>query len=58
MSSSARTAPVRIAVLANFAPRKLGSLEDWLLAAGRVMNAMLQMNKLDIGQLQRAYDGQ
>ena len=26
--------------------------------AGRVMNAMLQMNKLDIGQLQRAYDGQ
>jgi len=26
--------------------------------AGRVMNAMLQMNKLDIGQLQHAYDGQ
>ena len=26
--------------------------------AGRVMNAMLQMDKLDIGQLQRAYDGQ
>ena len=26
--------------------------------AGRVMNAMLQMNKLDIGQLERAYDGQ
>ena len=26
--------------------------------AGLVMNAMLQMNKLDIGQLQRAYDGQ
>jgi len=26
--------------------------------AGRVMNAMLQMNKLDVGQLRRAYDGQ
>jgi glycosyltransferase involved in cell wall biosynthesis len=36
MALPARTAPIRIAVLANLAPRKLGSLEDWLVAFARV----------------------
>jgi glycosyltransferase involved in cell wall biosynthesis len=39
MVSPARTAPIRIAVLANLAPRKLGSLEDWLVAFARVAQA-------------------
>ena len=39
MAPTARTAQVRIAVLANLAPRKLGSLEDWLVAFARVAQA-------------------
>ena len=39
MAPTARAANVRIAVLANLAPRKLGSLEDWLVAFARVAKA-------------------
>ena len=40
-------------------PTALGRMNDTDPGrAGRVMNAMLQMNKLDVGQLRRAYDGQ
>lgn len=41
-------------------PKQLGELlgGDDKDGAGRVMNAMLQMKKLDIAKLQKAYDGE
>ena len=36
-------------------PRMLGDTDG--AKSGRVMNAMLQMDKLDLARLQQAYDG-
>ena len=42
-------------IVPNALGRMLGDKDP--AKAGRVMNAMLQMNKLDLPELQRAYDG-
>ena len=43
-------------IVPNALGRMLGDKDP--AKAGRVMNAMLQMNKLDLNQLQQAYDGE